>query len=258
MERGPEAAAGKRLNRFFALACAAGLAACASQAGFTSREQDVSGQLFEPRGPGPHPAVVLLHACGGMTPHVTRDWPKYLVDLGYVVLAVDTIGSRGYAECGGMPDRLEAQARDAYGALDYLATQPFVDARRVAVAGFSMGAITINELILMRSPRPAGSAEFKAFASFYGRCVNMNPALMRDAPLLQVIPEKDNFARGCLQRAKTVRMEAHLLPGAYHAFDQPQMTTVRPDRAGNPMLYDAAATQRAQALLRDFLARNLK
>ena len=258
VERGPQAAAGKRLNRLFALACVLGLAACAQQVGFQSRDEHVSGPLFKPGGPDPHPAVVLLHACGGMTPHVARDWPKYLTDLGYVVLAVDTIGSRGYPECRRMPDRFEAQARDAYAALDYLARQPFVDARRVAAVGFSMGAITINELIMLRPPRPAGSVEFKAFASFYGRCTALNPALMRDAPLLQIIPEKDNFASGCLQRAKTVRMESHLLPGAHHAFDQPQITTVRPDRAGNPMLYNAAATERSQALLREFLARNLK
>jgi dienelactone hydrolase len=258
VERRPAAAAGKRLNRLFALACALALAGCAQQASFQSRDDFVTGPLFKPDAPGPHPAVVLLHACGGMTPHVARDWPKYLVGLGYVVLAVDTIGSRGYPECGRMPDRFEGQARDAYGALDYLARQPFVDAQRIAAVGFSMGAITINELIMLRPPRPAGHPEFKAFASFYGRCAALNPALMRDAPLLQIIAEKDNFASTCLLRSKTVRMESHLLPGAYHAFDQSQHTTVRPDRAGNPMLYDAAATERSQALLREFLARTLR
>jgi dienelactone hydrolase len=234
------------------------LAGCASHASFPSRDIHVTGRLYKPQGAGPHAAVVLLPTCGGLTRHVTQDWPDYLVGLGYVVLTVDTLGSRGHLRCTTMPDRFEGPARDAYAALDYLAAQPFVDARRVAAVGFSLGAISINELILMRAPRPAGKPEFKAFASFYGRCASMNPYLMRDAPLLQIIPEHDNFAERCVERAKTVRMEAHVLPGAYHAFDNPEMRSPQEDHASNRMLYSFDATQRSRALLREFLARNLK
>lgn len=228
---------------------------------FEASERDVrvSGQLFRPEGPGPHAAVVILHTCGGLTQHVTHDWPQYLVGLGYVVLAVDTLGSRGYRRgCGPMRDRFAAQARDAYGALSYLASQPYVDPRRVAAVGFSLGAITINEVIMARPSRPAEGPEFRAFASFYGRCQKMDPAAMRDAPLLQIIPEKDNYASVCIERSKSIRMDAHVLPAVLHAFDQPQITHVRPDPFGNPMLYDPAATEKSRALLREFLEKHLK
>lgn len=246
------------LSRCAAAACLISLAACASHVTFPSREARVSAHISKPDAPGQHPALVLLHACGGLTPHVARDWPKLLVALGYVVLVPDTTGSRGYRDCSRMPDRFEAQARDAYAALDYLAGQPFVDVRRIAAVGFSMGAITINELIMVRPPRAASRPEFRAFASFYGRCSALNPILVREAPLLQIIPEKDNFASGCVERAKSIRMEAHVLPGAFHAFDQPQLTSRSEDPFGNRMLYDRAATSRSQELLRDFLAKNLK
>ena len=175
---------------------------------FEASEGDVrvSGQLFRPEGPGPHAAVVLLHTCGGLTQHVTHDWPQYLVGLGYVVLAVDTLGSRGYYKgCRPMRDRFAAQARDAYGALSYLASQPYVDARRVAAVGFSLGAITINEVIMARPSRSAENPEFKAFASFYGRCQKMDAGSMRDTPLLQIIPEKDNYAQVCIDDANSIR-----------------------------------------------------
>lgn len=225
----------------------------------SDEEVGVSGQLFKPDGSGPYAAVVLLHTCGGLTRHVTHDWPQYLVGLGYVVLAVDTLGSRGYYKgCRAMRNGLSTQARDAYGALRYLASQPYVDARRVAAVGFSMGAITINEVIMLRPAALPPNPEFKAFASFYGRCQKMTSASMREAPLLQIIPEKDNFAPVCIERSKSIRMEAHVLPGVMHAFDQPQITHERPDSLGNPMLHDPAATEKSRVLLREFLEKHLK
>ncbi|HYH40868.1 MAG TPA: dienelactone hydrolase family protein, partial [Burkholderiales bacterium] len=168
-------------------------------------------------------------------------------------------GSRGYHKgCRPMRDRFAAQARDAYGALDYLASQTYVDARRLAAIGFSLGAITINEIVMARAPRPAGTAEFKALASLYGRCRDMKPGTVGNTPLLQIIPEKDRYAPDCIERSKTIRMEAHVFPGAYHGFDQPQITQIRSDPFGNPMLYDSAATEQARALVRAFLEKNLK
>lgn len=222
----------------------------------------ISGRLYRPAGSGPFPTVVLLHTCGGLTQHMTDDWPQFLIGLGYVTLAVDTLGPRGHhTGCGPMGnDRHEIQARDAYGALDYLAAQAFVDTSRIVAMGYSMGAFTINNVILLRPARPAGKLEFKAFASFYGRCTKrMKAGSVRDAPLLQVIAEKDRqLAPGCIEAAKSVKMEAHVFPGVNHAFDQSQITTLRPDRGGNMMLYDSHATGKAQELVLEFLARHLK
>lgn len=219
----------------------------------------VSGQLFRPDGPGPHPAVVLLHTCGGLKQHVTHDWPQLLSGLGYVVLAVDTLGSRGYHKgCSTMQNRFLIQARDAYGALDYLSAQSFVNPNKIATIGFSMGAFAINEVIMARAPRPSGSAEFRAFVSLYGRCREMQTTAIKNVPLLQIIAERDEkLAPSCIAAGKSIRMEVHVLPGVHHAFDQPDITQLRPDAAGNMMLYDPAATEKVRGLVRDFLTRNL-
>jgi dienelactone hydrolase len=71
----------------------------------------ISGQLYKPDGAGPYPAVVLLHTCGGLSQHMTHDWPQFLVGLGYVVLSVDTLSPRGYFKgCRPLQNRHELQA----------------------------------------------------------------------------------------------------------------------------------------------------
>ena len=110
---------------------------------------DPSANLDEHgEGRGPFPAVVILHSCGGFTSHVTNDWPSYLTGLDYVVLSVNTFGSRGYVRCPN-PYHFDRATfvKDAYGALDYLAAQPFVDGNRIAVMGFSLGAVHPPEII---------------------------------------------------------------------------------------------------------------
>jgi dienelactone hydrolase len=256
-------AAARYLLVFTAIAAAAN----AAEVQFSSSKietpepgERIWGKLYMPNGAGPHPAIVLLHTCGGLTQHVIVDWPEFLTGLGYLVLSVDTLGPRFHDRgCSKMRDRFAIQARDAYGALDYLAAQTNVDSKRVAAIGFSMGAFAINEHIFSRSARPAGSPEFRAFVSLYGRCRDMQKNTVRIAPLLQIIAEKDEkLAPSCIEAAKSIKMETHILPGVHHAFDQSRYTQIRPDFAGNMMLYDADATEKTRGLIRQFLERNLK
>jgi len=54
------------------------------------------------------------------------------------------------------------------------------------------------------------------------------------------------------------KVEAHVLPDAYHAFDSPRHDEIREDRVGNKMLYSEKATETAKGLIKKFLARHLK
>jgi dienelactone hydrolase len=107
----------------------------------------VGGEMFRPTGNGPFPAILALHGCAG--------WPKLdferlrmeqYVRLGYVVLAVDSFTSRGILQAC-IPGSVHAdRVGDAFGALDWLADQPFVEATRVAVLGFSQGgSVALNQ-----------------------------------------------------------------------------------------------------------------
>jgi dienelactone hydrolase len=101
------------------------------------------GYLTRPPGDGPFPAVVLMHGCGGIHAHVKEVWPERLVSWGYVTLVVDSFTTRNIENsCKTyLPDRVF----DAYGALDFLTKSGFVDARRVALMGFSAGGIATLE-----------------------------------------------------------------------------------------------------------------
>ncbi|MGI9301888.1 MAG: dienelactone hydrolase family protein, partial [Gammaproteobacteria bacterium] len=106
----------------------------------------IYGELFRPAGDGTFPAVILLHGCLGFEQY-HRNWAQLLAGWGYVTLLVDSFEPRGlkqfcertdlraYAKTGGRMD-------DAFGALEYLSGQSFVDADRVGVMGWNYTALT--------------------------------------------------------------------------------------------------------------------
>jgi len=103
---------------------------------------ELVGYLRRPDGAGPFPAVVLLHGCGGNWRGMDTRWGTRFVRWGYAALSVDSYGPRGiksvcgFFDSGDPPDHVW----DAYGALNFLATQPFVAPGHVAVRGGSGGA----------------------------------------------------------------------------------------------------------------------
>src|SRR5258708_4681448 len=57
----------------------------------------LSGELRFPSGPGPFPAVVLAHGCGGTGAH-DREWARILHEWGYATFVVDSFYGRGLRE----------------------------------------------------------------------------------------------------------------------------------------------------------------
>ncbi len=214
----------------------------------------IDGLLSKPPGGGPHPAVVILHTCGGVTRATEEDWPNYLTGLGYVVLTVDSFGSRGGGKC---PDATGGGRRDkdAYGARDYLAGMPLVDGDRIAVMGFSLGASVINDLAT-KEPRQNGR-EFQAAIAVYGQCdfmLGMDPPPW---PLVEIFGEKDSYAGTCGILEVESQVAHYKLPGAYHAFDS-EGSDGRGDHAGDLMIYSWSATAKAREIVKQFLAKHLK
>src|SRR5215470_16424077 len=68
---------------------------------FAQGDATLKAVLFRPDGAGPFPAVVGLHACGGLNDRGDalgpryRDWAQHLMKAGFVVLYPDSYGSRG-------------------------------------------------------------------------------------------------------------------------------------------------------------------
>src|ERR1700688_4209037 len=167
---------------------------------------------------------------------------RALVVQGYSVLAVDSATPRGFGQtCSPGPPRatmLRDRPRDAYAALQYLQAQPFVQADRLGLMGWSQGGgvvlLSINDKSI---GRPAGLAQdFKAAVSFYpGSCSErlqtksfnaVEPAswttqvplltLMGEADTWTLFPPCESFLTAAKARGNPVELKSY--PLAVHAF----------------------------------------
>jgi dienelactone hydrolase len=222
----------------------------------------IDGFLTRPDGPGPFPAVVHLHGCGGLPDDTKRSANHFgserLASWGYVVLVVDSFTTRGIDNtCSG---ETAPRTADAYGALAWLARQPFVDANRVAVIGFSAGGsatLSIAEARDFELFENEGEHGFKAAVAFYPSCMSDNALKI---PTLIPTGELDDWTPAAACRATAARrtggspVRLIVYPGAYHSFDTP-----RPGRRyfGHWLEYNAAAAEAAAEETRRFLAEQL-
>ena len=209
--------------------------------------------LDQPDADAPHPALVLLHGCSGLINklgHITpvyRAWTRTLLARNYVVLMVDSAGSRSFGQtCSQGPDRntmWRDRPRDAYAALQYLQAQPFVRGNHVGVMGWSQGGgVVLLSISDKSTSRPAGLAlDFRAAVSFYpGACNDtaqskpftaVEPGGWATAvPLLVLMGEADTWTpfkpcQALIEAAKAhgSPVEIKGYPSAVHAFDAPDL-----------------------------------
>jgi dienelactone hydrolase len=223
----------------------------------------IEGYLTKPSGHGPLPAVVLLHSCLGL-PVDRNAIGNMIASRGYVALFVDDFGTRGLKQTCTV-DFPEGVA-DAYGALNYVASFPFVDRTRIAAVGYSQGADTA---LTIASGRFASAfvlpqdAKFKAAAAFYPPCANQRGARLV-LPTLIVVGDRDDVtpAADCARLADAQppgisKLKLIVLADADHAFDNPSFAGGA-RVYGMWLKYDGAAAEQAKAELLRFLAMNLR
>jgi dienelactone hydrolase len=209
---------------------------------------ELDAVLRRASGPGPHPAVVLLHGCAGLRDGRgairARDaeWSRLLVAQGFTTLHVDSFAPRGVsAVCGERnPEgrlRISAErARDAYAALLHLQSRPDIRGDAVALMGWSNGGgTTLWALARGSRARPAGLAkDFVAGVAFYTGCgalSRLQQPWRPVAPVLLLVGEADDWtpAAPCVALAARAgeAVELHVYPGAHHDFDAPDQPLVR-------------------------------
>jgi pimeloyl-ACP methyl ester carboxylesterase len=110
----------------------------------------LAGTLMSPPGPGPHPAVVMIHGAAGGLRDYYRAFAEQFVRNGVAALVFDR---RGWGESEGNPLPTFAQkADDAAAWIDYLRTRP--DVEKVGIWGFSNGS-WVAPLVAARDPEVA-------------------------------------------------------------------------------------------------------
>jgi dienelactone hydrolase len=208
-----------------------------SGADFLNGKQDapramIGGELRIPTfGNNRLPAVVLVHGSGGVGSNVV-EWAAELNRLGVAVFILDTFTGRGITSTVADQTLLSSLAMlyDSYRALELLAKHPRIDPERIAIMGFSKGAVAALYSSMTRFHEFYGpkGVQFAAHLAFYAPC---NVAYIDDTKLaakpirlfhgiaddyVPVAPCRDYAAR--LKRAG-VDVVLHEYPDAHHGFD---------------------------------------
>lgn len=192
----------------------------------------VENSIFKPEGSGPFPAVVFFHTCGGIDHSRNRYWMEAALARGYAVLILDSLGPRGLKTVCDVTPLSDKQGvnlirglKDAMDALAHLRKLPFIVGDRLALVGFSWGAMAG---LYASGKAYAGSfsaRRYAAVASFYPYC---GPYLQidTDRPLLVLMGEADDetppaTCLGGLQTLKAIGapVDWHVYPGATHSWD---------------------------------------
>jgi dienelactone hydrolase len=205
----------------------------------------LSGELRFPDGGGPFPAIVLAHGCNGNR-NVERVWGPVLREWGYATFVIDSFRGRGITEVctqGGVLLPLE-RVPDAYGALRLLAANRRIDARRIALMGFSHGgSLTLLGATAWAKETYAaeGQASFRAFFSFYPNCNASFPERRRvSAPVRIHAGAADDWtpAGPCSELAASLKASGQdvgidVYPAAHHGFDQAPAREIHLANANN-------------------------
>lgn len=199
----------------------------------------VAGQLRIPKlGTDRLPAIIMVHGSGGLSASADR-WARELNGAGLAVFVLDSFAGRGIVSTVNDQSQLDSLAMmvDAYRALGVLAAHPRVDPARIAVIGFSKGAVAAVYSATQRFRRQFGPAETE-FAAHIGLYTPCNVAYRDDdkvtgKPIRLHHGIPDDWVpiapcRAYVARLKQAGADAAIAeyPDSYHAYDNPAL--VRP------------------------------
>jgi dienelactone hydrolase len=208
----------------------------------------ISGYLYRPERADPAPAVLMLHGCSGMLTSKYRRlksrekaWREIFLAAGYVVLLLDSFTARGYKTICRIslskrpiePHR--ERPHDAYGALRWLQSHSFVDPEKIALGGWSNGAMTMLWTVYSNAPQRPETLpyDFRVAFGFYPGCITLRKKAKdytTAIPTLLQLGADDNWTwpkpcQSLVEEANArgkATMTVDLYEGAVHSFDHPR------------------------------------
>lgn len=202
--------------------------------------------------------VLVLNGCNGPRDMHYYQWSKYIAELGYNTVAVDSFSSRGYSNlCGLTTAGVYAReaSSDVLSVGKWVKQQPWSNGK-VAVVGFSIGGI--QALIV----NTGNERVFDAAIAYYPNCNFVKESATVQAPMQVHIGTADEWApvSQChtLAKAKNYSdVEFYFYPNAHHLFDGSTNGMFR-CRAGTcrverDSVADEQSRQRVKKILKDNL-----
>jgi dienelactone hydrolase len=199
----------------------------------------ITAWVFQPEGK-PRATVVALHGCGGL--YATEGSRKgrfsarhqsmvdRLVVQGYAVVFPDSLTPRGVTQlCTQKPGErrvgLGERRRDALATLNWVATQSWGNASRIALLGWSHGGSAVLEATdgaqqeVVEQPIKAAVA-----IAFYPGCTrSLKSAYQANTRLLILLGALDDWTppAPCIELGRSVGAQVQVYPESYHGFDNP-------------------------------------
>ncbi len=135
------------------------------------KPRQIPAWIYKPAGAGPHPVLINIH--GGpeaqSQPVFSISTQQWAVELGYAVIHPNVRGSTGYGKTyvaldNGM--KREDSVKDIGALLDWIATQPDLDAKRIVVIGGSYGGYMTLAAMTHYNDRLRGAIDVVGVSNF--------------------------------------------------------------------------------------------
>ena len=164
--------------------------------------------VYKPAGQGPFPVVVSIHGGpeGQARPTFSSTYQIWMARLGVAVVVPNVRGSNGYGKTYlGLDNgfKREDSVRDIGALLDWIGTEPDLDADRVAVFGGSYGGYMVLASAVHYSDRLQAAVDIVGISSFVTFLENTQD-YRRDLRRVEYGDERDPEMRAHLERISPV------------------------------------------------------
>lgn len=219
---------------------------------FPSGSGTAQGILYLPSGPGPHPALVVIHEWWGLNDWIKQEAAGYAAK-GYVALAVDlyrgkvaTDPETAHELSRGLPQ--DQGVQDLVAGFNYLAGRKDVDRHRIGAVGWCMGGGYALQLAIAEPTLKAVAINYGALATDKTSLARIHAAVLGNfGGQDKGIPPDAVHAFQAAMQSLGKPVDAKIYPDAGHAFENPN----------NKMGYRAEDAADALARIDSFFAREL-
>jgi carboxymethylenebutenolidase len=208
---------------------------------FPSGDETAHGFLFLPKGPGPHPAVIVIQEWWGVTDWIKQQAASF-ASRGYVALAVDLYRGKvadtpdlAHELMRGLPQ--DQGVRDLTAGFQFLASRHDVKRDRIGAVGWCMGGGFAAQLAVAEPGLRAVAINYGALPTDKAALARINAAVLGNfgGQDRGITPESVHaFEANMKSLGRPV--DVKIYPDAGHAFQNPDNKGgYRPDDAADAL-----------------------